>query len=82
MMKRIHRANLFFILTIGLITVDACRKNYYASAEDMAEYGWVLFEKKTFEDYLSSKNWFQDGVAKDSDWKDAYNGLGLSLIHI
>ena len=55
-MKRIHRANLFFILTIGLITVDACRKNYYASAEDMAEYGWVLFEKKTFEDYLSSKN--------------------------
>jgi len=78
MMNRIHRANLFFILTIGLITVDACRKNYYASAEDMAEYGWVLFEKKTFEDYLSSNSWFQDGIAKNSEWKDAYNGLGWS----
>ena len=60
-------------MAIGLITMDACRKKFYATAEDMAEYGWELFETK---EYLPSNAWFLDAVSKDSDWKDGYNGLG------
>jgi hypothetical protein len=67
------KTTLLFIIAIGLITVDACRKKFYASADDMAEYGWVLFETK---EYLPSNAWFLDAVSEDSDWKDGYNGLG------
>ena len=73
MTRRISKTTLLFIMAIGLITMDACRKKFYATAEDMAEYGWELFETK---EYLPSNAWFLDAVSKDSDWKDGYNGLG------
>ena len=73
MTRRMSKTTLLFIMAIGLITMDACRKNFYATAEDMAEYGWELFETK---EYLPSNAWFLDAVSKDSDWKDGYNGLG------
>ena len=73
MTGRMSKTTLLFIMAIGLITVDACRKKFYASADDMAEYGWVLFETK---EYLPSNAWFLDAVSEDSDWKDGYNGLG------
>ena len=62
-------------MSIGLITLDACRKKYYATAEDMSEYGWVMYETK---DYLTSNSWFQDAVSDDANWMDGYNGLGWS----
>ena len=73
MKRRMSKTTLLFIMAIGLITMDACRKNFYATAEDMAEYGWELFETK---EYLPSNAWFLDAVSEDSDWKDGYNGLG------
>ena len=73
MTGRMSKTTLLFIMAIGLITVDACRKKFYATAEDMAEYGWELFETK---EYLPSNAWFLDAVSEDSDWKDGYNGLG------
>ena len=76
MTRRISKTTLLFIMAIGLITFDACRKKYYATAEDMAEYGWVLYETK---DYLNSNTWFKDAVANNKDWKDSYNGLGWSF---
>ena len=66
-MKHLQRPTLLFILIIGLITIDACRKKYYATAEDMAEYGWELFEEK---DYLNSNIWFNDAISKDDKWRD------------
>lgn len=75
MIRRIQRPTLLCLLIIGIITVDACRKKYYATAEDMADYGWVLYETK---DYLNSNTWFNDAIVKDSKWKDGYNGLGWS----
>ncbi|MBC8345549.1 MAG: hypothetical protein ISR82_06185 [Candidatus Marinimicrobia bacterium] len=74
-MNRLSKTTLLFILTVGLITVDACRKKFYATAEDMAEYGWVLYETK---DYLTSNGWFLDAVKEDTAWKDGFNGLGWS----
>ena len=73
MMGRMSKTTVLFILSLGLITVDACRKKYYATAEDMAEYGWVLFETQ---EYLTSNAWFLDAINEDKDWKDGYNGLG------
>ena len=73
MTRRMSKTTLLFIIAIGLITMDACRKKFYATAEDMAEYGWELFETK---EYLPSNAWFLDAVSEDSDWKDGYNGLG------
>ncbi len=75
MMRRIQRPTLLFLLIIGVITIDACRKKYYATAEDMAEYGWELYEAK---DFLNSNTWFNDAIVKDDMWKDGYNGLGWS----
>ena len=75
MILRIQKPTLLFLLFVGMITVDACRKKYYATAEHMAEYGWELYESK---DYLNSNIWFNDAMVKDSKWKDGYNGLGWS----
>ena len=74
-MKKLRKSIFYFYLVICLLTIDACRKNYNATAEDMTQYGWVLYKSK---DYLNSNSWFQDGIEKDSEWKDAYNGLGWS----
>ena len=64
MMGRMSKTTVLFILSLGLITVDACRKKYYATAEDMAEYGWVLFETQ---EYLASNAWFLDAINEDKD---------------
>ena len=63
------------MITIGTITMDACRKNYEATAEDMTEYGCVLY---TAGDYLSSNEWFKSSIVENDKWKDGYNGLGWS----
>ncbi|MEA1882496.1 MAG: hypothetical protein U9N31_08865 [Candidatus Marinimicrobia bacterium] len=68
-----RKATILFVITIGLITFDACRKKYYATAEDMVDFGWVLYKTK---DYLNSNSWFHDAVKEDANWKDGYNGLG------
>ena len=75
MRRRLHKTTLLFFIAIGVITLDACRKKYYATAEDMAEYGWVMYETQ---DYLSSNTWFNSAVSEDANWMDGYNGLGWS----
>ncbi len=74
-MINFNRISLILLLSIGLLSIDACRKKFAATAEDMVDYGWVLYETN---DYLNSNTWFQDAVNDDSEWKDAYNGLGWS----
>ena len=75
MIRRLRKTTLLFMITIGVISIDACRKNYDATAEDMSEYGWVLY---TAEDYLSSNEWFKSSIVENDKWKDGYNGLGWS----
>lgn len=69
----IHKKYLILFLAFALLTLNACRKKYESTAEDMVEYGWVLYETN---DYLNSTSWFNDARVEDVDWKDAYNGLG------
>ena len=79
MRKFFQKTTVLFLISIGLITLDACRKKYYATAENMAEYGWVLYKTK---DFLNSNTWFQDAVTNDKNWKDAYNGLGWTYANL
>ena len=45
-MNKLRKSFLYFFLAITFLSVDACRKKYDATAEDMTEYGWVLYKTK------------------------------------
>ena len=75
MTYQFKKASIYLVIALSLLSVESCRKKYFATAEDMAEYGWVLYKSK---DYINSNSWFNDAVIKDIDWQDAYNGLGWS----
>ncbi len=66
------------ILTAGiLLLMVSCRKQYQATEEDMADYGWLLFENSAGRtDYDDSKSWFLSSVSDDTTYMDGYNGLG------
>ena len=51
------------------------QKDFSATAEHKASYGWEMYELK---DYLKSKEWFTNSVMTNEKWKDGYNGLGWS----
>ena len=75
----LKKTGLTLIVLLGIFSIDACRKKYIATSEDMAQHGWVLYIDK---DYINSNSWFQDATVKDSEWKDAYNGLGWSYAQL
>ena len=75
MIKLLKKTTLLFFVSIGILFVDGCRKNFSATAEHKASYGWEMYELK---DYLKSREWFFNSVETDKKWKDGYNGLGWS----
>ena len=75
MIKLLKKTTLLFFVSIGILFIDGCRKNFTATAEHKASYGWEMYELK---DYLKSREWFYNSVETDKKWKDAYNGLGWS----
>jgi hypothetical protein len=75
----LKKTGLTLIVLLGLFSIDACRKKYISTSEDMAKHGWVLYIDK---DYINSNSWFRDATVKDSEWKDAYNGLGWSYAQL
>ncbi len=72
-MTRLKTITVLFLLCLFCLDTQSCRKKYAATAEDMAEYGWVLYEQK---DFVNSNAWFTESIVEDSSWKDGYNGLG------
>ena len=75
MIKLLKKTTLLFFVSIGILFVDGCRKNFSTTAEHKASYGWEMYELK---DYLKSREWFFNSVETDKKWKDGYNGLGWS----
>ena len=59
-----------------LLIFVACRKQWNATEEDMANYGWFLYEQG---EYLGSYEWFSNSTRENLDYQDGYNGLGWSL---
>ena len=67
---------LFITITVLMLIFAACRKQWNATEEDMANYGWTLYEQG---DYLGSYEWFSNSVLEDMNYQDGYNGLGWSF---
>ena len=59
-----------------MIIFAACRKQWGATDEDMANYGWTLYEQG---EYLDSYEWFSNSIREDQDYQDGYNGLGWTF---
>ena len=70
-----HR--LLLPLLILLLMFVACRKEWLPTEEDMADYGWTLYEAERFKE---SNHWFSKAVKEDENYKDGYNGMGWSEI--
>ena len=50
-----------------------CRQPVIPTEEDLAGYGWTLYETGK---YQEAREWFYDAIAKDSSYADGYNGIG------
>jgi len=63
-------------ITMVMLIFAACRKQWNATEEDMANYGWILYEQG---DYVGSYEWFSNSVREDENYQDGYNGLGWTF---
>ena len=63
-------------ITMVMLIFAACRRQWNATEEDMANYGWILYEQG---DYVGSYEWFSNSVREDENYQDGYNGLGWSF---
>ena len=62
-------------MAVLMLLFAACRKQWNATEEDMANYGWSLYEQS---EYLASYEWFSNSILEDEHYQDGYNGLGWS----
>ncbi len=69
-------SRLLLSLFILLLIFAACRKQWNATEEDMANYGWSLYEQG---EYLDSYEWFSNSIREDLDYQDGYNGLAWTF---
>ena len=56
-----------------LILSFNCRQPVIPTEEDLAGYGWTLYETG---EYQEAREWFYDAVDKDSSYADGFNGIG------
>tara|TARA_B100002051_G_scaffold136630_1_gene129806 strand:+ start:309 stop:974 length:666 start_codon:yes stop_codon:yes gene_type:complete len=56
-----------------LILFHGCRQPVIPTEEDLAGYGWTLYEQG---EYQEAREWFYDAVDKDSSYADGFNGIG------
>ncbi len=63
-------------ITMVMLIFAACRREWNPTEEDMANYGWILYEQG---DYVGSYEWFSNSVQEDENYQDGYNGLGWSF---
>jgi len=63
-------------ITMVMLIFAACRRQWNATEEDMANYGWILYEQG---DYVGSYEWFSNSILEDLDYQDGYNGLGWTF---
>lgn len=76
-MKIISNTRIIILLTGITLFVYSCRKQYQATEEHMADYGWFLYENSArLSDYKNSKTWFLSSINEDTTYMDGYNGLG------
>ena len=67
--------NIFYVFgsIIFLVITTNCRQPVIPTEEDLAYYGWTLYETG---EYQEAREWFLDAVAKDTSYADGYHGIG------
>ena len=68
---------LLLSIFILLLIFAACRREWLPTEEDMADYGWTLYQADRFKE---SNHWFLNAVKENENYKDGYNGMGWSEI--
>ena len=71
-MRFLKQYKSIFLFGFILLSMN-CRQPVIPTEEDLADYGWTLYETGKFQE---AKEWFYDAVAKDSSYADGYNGIG------
>ena len=71
-MRFLKQNKSIFLFGFILLSMN-CRQPVIPTEEDLADYGWTLYETGKFQE---AKDWFYDAVAKDSSYADGYNGIG------
>ncbi|MBT3847749.1 MAG: hypothetical protein HOA19_03460 [Candidatus Marinimicrobia bacterium] len=66
-------------LVICLVFFPNCRGKIVTTEDELAEYGWTMYESK---DYIEARSWFADGIKKDTSYYDNYNGMGWTMGHL
>ena len=73
MVKNIKHTTMVLGSLIFLILSFNCRQPVIPTEEDLAGYGWTLYETG---EYQEAREWFYDAVDKDSSYADGFNGIG------
>ena len=73
--------NTFVTLGLGFCHafIPNCRGNIIATEEELADYGWAMYEERNF---LDARDWFGDAIKKDTLYNDSYNGMGWTMGHL
>ena len=71
-MRFLKQYKLIFFFGFIIFSMN-CRQPVIPTEEDLANYGWTLYETGK---YQEAREWFYDAVAKDSSYADGYNGIG------
>jgi len=73
--------NIFVTLGLGfcLVFIPNCRGNIIPTEEELADYGWIMYEERNF---LDAREWFGDAIKKDTLYYDSYNGMGWTMGHL
>jgi len=73
MVKNIKHTIVVLGSLVFLILSFNCRQPVIPTEEDLAGYGWTLYETG---EYQEAREWFYDAVDKDSSYADGFNGIG------
>ena len=73
MVNNIKHTTVVLGSLIFLILSFNCRQPVIPTEEDLAGYGWTLYETG---EYQEAREWFYDAVDKDSSYADGFNGIG------
>ena len=72
-MFSLKQTKLILLTAAAMLLIMNCRAPVKPSEEDLAEYGWDIYEEG---DYEEAREWFRDAIKKDPSFADGYNGLG------
>ena len=73
MKQYINNKNLILWCLALTLFAASCRQPVVPTEEDLAGYGWVLYEEGKYDE---AREWFFDAVYKDAFYADGFNGLG------